>query len=77
MYYVYVGPDGQGYDYAPGFDLSNYVLIGGNFPTANVFFQDGLSSPLTDGMDGERRRPVLQEPVRGGDLRLAGHGKIL
>jgi hypothetical protein len=44
----YVGPNGQGFDFAPGFDLRNYVVIGGNFPTANVFFDEGLSSPKTN-----------------------------
>lgn len=47
VYFVYVGPDGQGYDFAPAFDLNNYVLAGGNFPTANVFLEEGLKSPLT------------------------------
>jgi len=45
--YEYRGPAGQGLDFAPGFDVSNYVLIGGSFPTANVFFDEGLKSPLT------------------------------
>ena len=31
----------------PGFDPANYRLLDGSFPTANVFFEDGLSSPLT------------------------------
>lgn len=48
IYYWYTGPAGQGLDFGPGFDLSNYteVMLGG-FPTANVFFDQGLSSPLT------------------------------
>ena len=41
----YTGPVGQGYDFAPGFDPNNYTIFGGNFPTANVFFANGLSSP--------------------------------
>jgi outer membrane receptor protein involved in Fe transport len=45
---AYVGPNGQGFDFAPAFDLRNYAVIGGNFPTANVFFDDGLSSPKTN-----------------------------
>ena len=46
--YQYSGPAGQGVDFAPGFDLANYnVLLGGTFPTANVFFEDGLHSPVT------------------------------
>ncbi|MGH9349013.1 MAG: hypothetical protein ACRD26_17280, partial [Vicinamibacterales bacterium] len=47
LLYEYRGPAGQGRDFAPGFDVANYALIGGNFPTANVFFDDGLKSPLT------------------------------
>jgi hypothetical protein len=46
---AYVGPNGQGRDFAPAFDLNNnYVTVGGNFPTANVFFADGLNTPNTD-----------------------------
>lgn len=47
FYYIYTGPGGQGYDFAPGFDLANYFPIVGNFPTANVIFDRNLSSPLT------------------------------
>lgn len=43
----YVGPTGQGRDFAAGFDPSNYVPYDGEFPTANVFFEPGLSSPVT------------------------------
>jgi Carboxypeptidase regulatory-like domain len=46
VYGIYVGPDGSGKDFAPGFDTSNYVTVGGFFPTANVFFAPGLSSPV-------------------------------
>jgi Carboxypeptidase regulatory-like domain/TonB dependent receptor len=46
--YAYVGPNGQGFDFAPGFNLANYVPIGANIPTANVFFADGLTSPKTN-----------------------------
>ncbi len=47
VYGEYVGPAGQGRDFAPGFDPNNYVTYDGSFPTANVFFEDGLSSPVT------------------------------
>jgi hypothetical protein len=47
LLYEYRGPNGQGRDFAPGLDISNYALIGGNFPTANVFFDENLKSPLT------------------------------
>jgi hypothetical protein len=43
----YVGPAGEGRGFAPGFDPANYVPIGGIFPTANVFFADDLTSPVT------------------------------
>ena len=44
---VYVGPPGQGLDFAPGFDPDNYVTIFGSFPIGNVFFDEGLHSPIT------------------------------
>lgn len=44
---TYIGPAGEGRDFAPGFDPANYQTIGGTFPTANVFFDEHLSSPLT------------------------------
>lgn len=44
---TYVGPAGQGMNFAPAFDPANYVITSGSFPTANVFFEDGLSSALT------------------------------
>lgn len=44
---IYIGPAGQGRDFAPGFDPANYQTVFGTFPTANVFFADDLSSPLT------------------------------
>jgi hypothetical protein len=43
----YRGPEGAGMDFAPGFDLANYAILGGNFPTANVFFNEGTSAPIT------------------------------
>jgi hypothetical protein len=43
----YVGPAGEGRSFAEGFNPANYVPIGGTFPTANVFFDDNLKSPMT------------------------------
>lgn len=44
----YIGPAGQGLDFGPAFNLANYSgPVSGTFPTANVFFEDGLHSPLT------------------------------
>jgi outer membrane receptor protein involved in Fe transport len=44
---IYDGPAGEGVSFAPGFDPANYVTVVGIFPTANVFFEDGLSAPVT------------------------------
>ncbi len=43
---LYVGPEGQGFDFAPGFDLANYVPVGGRFNASNVSFASSLSSPV-------------------------------
>jgi hypothetical protein len=40
-------PAGEGRDFAPGFDPANYQTFTGTFPTANVFFDNHLRSPLT------------------------------
>ncbi|HSL21617.1 MAG TPA: TonB-dependent receptor [Vicinamibacterales bacterium] len=46
--YWYDGPAGQGMDFAPGFDPANYTEVYyGSFPTSNIFFDKGLSSPVT------------------------------
>ena len=47
VFAFYNGPAGQGLDFAPGFDLANYETFLGIFPTANVFFEDNLSAPVT------------------------------
>ncbi len=44
---IYTGPRGQGTDFAPGFDPANYQTIFGRFPMSTVFFDEGLSSPVT------------------------------
>lgn len=44
---TYNGPAGQGYDFAPAYDLSNYTITSGSFPTANIFLDADLKSPLT------------------------------
>ena len=47
-YYLYSGPAGVGRSFSPGFDPKNYPEFqGGKVPTANVFFDKGLSSPKT------------------------------
>jgi len=47
IYQLYVGPAGEGRDFAPGFAAANYETYGGGFPTANIFFDRSLSSPMT------------------------------
>ena len=42
----YTGPQGQGRGFAPGFDPANYETVVGQFPTANIFLEDGLTSPI-------------------------------
>ncbi len=66
------GPAGQGLDFAPGFDPANYETVLGIFPTANVFFEDGLSAPVTSEFTtslGDAARARLRE----GHLRLSQH----
>jgi hypothetical protein len=46
LYSVYTGPAGQGRNFAPGFNLSNYELFFGEFPTANVKVSDDLRTAL-------------------------------
>jgi hypothetical protein len=45
--YTYQGPAGQGIGFAPAFDLANYRITAGSFPTANVIIVDDLGTPLT------------------------------
>jgi hypothetical protein len=45
---LYTGPAGQGIDFAPALDPANYTIVAGTFPTANVFFDDDLSSADTN-----------------------------
>lgn len=48
LVFLYTGPSGVGRNFAPGFDPRNYtVVLAGVFPTASVFFDSGLSSPVT------------------------------
>ena len=46
VYGIYIGPPGEGLNFAPGFDPQNYQLLNAQLPTGNVTFADGLSSPL-------------------------------
>jgi Carboxypeptidase regulatory-like domain/TonB-dependent Receptor Plug Domain len=47
VYGIYVGPSGEGRDFAPGFDTNNYVFLGAGLPDGNVSFANGMSSPVT------------------------------
>src|SRR5262249_26080558 len=55
-YGTYEGPAGQGRNFAPGFAPANYVTDFGSFPTANVTFANGLSSPITKEFTGAAGR---------------------
>jgi hypothetical protein len=69
LVYDYQGPLGQGRDFAPGFDLTNYGSpVNGTFPTANVFFCVGIT--LADHARVHRlgREPVQRTVVRQGDV---------
>jgi len=46
VYALYIGPEGTGQDFAPGFDPANYFFINGALPSGNTSFASGLSSPL-------------------------------
>ena len=48
VFLVYLGPDGEGLDFAPGFDLDNYAAFGANDGTQNVFTDPNISSPIVD-----------------------------
>jgi outer membrane receptor for ferrienterochelin and colicin len=61
----YNGPEGAGMDFAPGFDLANYSILGGNFPTANVVFADGLSAPITKEFTVSAGREIGRGYVKG------------
>ena len=43
---IYNGPAGQGRNFTSGFTPANYVTVLGQFPTQNIFFEPGLSSPV-------------------------------
>jgi hypothetical protein len=43
---IYNGPAGLGRGFAPGFSPANYEIVLGQFPTANIFLEDGLTSPI-------------------------------
>jgi hypothetical protein len=57
--YQYSGPAGQGVDFAPGVDRANYTqVIGGGFPTANIFLDEDLHSPVTKEFTASLGTPI-------------------
>ncbi len=44
---IYTGPPGEGRDFAPGFDVNNYLIVDGSFAAQNVMLDPDLKSPLT------------------------------
>ncbi len=48
LYGYYVGPAGQGRNFAPGFDPKNYVFYTAGVPTANISVAKGLHAPINN-----------------------------
>jgi hypothetical protein len=46
LYGYYNGPAGVGRNFAPGFNVNNYVFYYASVPTGNQFAGEGLSSPI-------------------------------
>ena len=44
--YRYIGPAGEGVDFAPGFDLANWEITDASFPLKNVLVDDDIVSPV-------------------------------
>ncbi len=66
LYGYYIGPAGQGVDFAPGFDPANYFFYYAAVPTANVFVDRDMSSPVTT----EWSASAGMELPRGGFLKM-------
>jgi hypothetical protein len=64
---IYTGPPGHGRLFAPGFDPANYMMVYGSFPTANLFYDSGLTSPLTK----ELTISAAARAGRGGFVKIA------
>jgi outer membrane receptor protein involved in Fe transport len=46
---LYIGPEGQGYDFGPAFDIANnYIPIAADDGTQNVFVDSNISSPTVE-----------------------------
>jgi hypothetical protein len=47
LYGPYMGPAGQGRDFAPGFDPNNYVFVSAGGGSSNTRFANNVGSPIT------------------------------
>ena len=70
LLYFYVGPAGQGYDFAPAYDFDNqlgfnYVIVSACDGTQNVFVDPNITSPTVD----EFTLAAGMELKRGGFLK--------
>jgi hypothetical protein len=66
LFYLYVGPAGTGYDFAPGYDIANnYVPLLADDGTQNVVVDTGITSPTVD----EYTLSAGMELERGGFLK--------
>jgi len=48
VYGYYIGPKGEGRDFAPGFDVNNYKFYTASVPTANRIFAKDLHAPISN-----------------------------
>jgi len=47
--YAYIGPAGEGINFAPAYDFANnYIITNGSFPLQNIFVKDDIKSPVVD-----------------------------
>jgi hypothetical protein len=66
LFYLYVGPPGTGYDFAPGYDIANnYIPLLADDGTQNVVVDPDITSPTVD----EYTLSAGMELERGGFLR--------
>jgi hypothetical protein len=76
LYGYYVGPAGQGLNFAPGFDPNNYVTFYAEFPTANVFFDEGLSAPVSREFTASLGSQLGRGFVKGTFVRRSMHNFV-
>ena len=48
LIYLYRGPAGTGYNFAPAYDLNNYFVAAAGDGTQNVLVDSGINSPVVD-----------------------------